>query len=414
MPTTTEPTASLQRAQNRPKTEHRKVGEGSVTLRPDGRWMARRTVDRRTYTAYSSVPGEKGRKAALRSLQDAVEAAQRRDYDGLSHERVPTVAEYVEVWTGRQALALRAGRIRKNTYDQRVWAGRYLVNAMGRRTLDKVRPSDMTSLMDSLLASGKAPATVHHVMRYAHRVFAQAVLDRHIRSNPVTEKPKVEVGLPDTFTLDETTCVLDALKESRYYVAFALQAVSGLRSGELLALTEDDLVLPDEGPGVVFVSKNWARSVGSWEDGRPKEGGWGLAKPKTRRGTRQVPIPEVMVSLLRDHISKTQEERATYGWPDDKALFVRELDGVRPDVQRLSTAFRKAVRACGLGEGRTLTPHHLRHSFITRLLVEGWSPAQVAAIAGHSAAVSINRYLGVVAAAEVAGITSITGRLLGG
>jgi integrase len=241
-------------------------------------------------------------------------------------------------------------------------------------------------------------------MRYAHKVFAQAVLDRHIRSNPVTEKPKVDVDLPDTFTAEETASVLEALKDSRYYVAFALQAVSGLRSGELLALSESDVVMPESGPGVVTVVNNWARA----------ENGWELGKPKTRRGTRQVPIPETMVSLLREHTAKTAAERAKFGWPEDGALFVRELDGVRPDVQRLSAEFREAVKKCGLAEGRTLTPHHLRHSFITRLLVAGWAPTQVAAVAGHSAAVSINRYLGVVAASEVAGITAVTGGLLQG
>lgn len=398
---TIEPTTVVDRASEQ---ERRRKGEGTVTLRPDGRWMARRTVDRVTHTGYSSLPGEKGRKAALKAVDAKVEAAQRRENDGLSLDRVPTVSEYVEVWNDRQRLALKAGRIRWNTYDQRVWASRYLVSALGSRRLDKVRASDMTALMDSLLASKKKPATVHHILRYAHKVFAQAVLDRHIRSNPVTEKPKVEVDLPDTFTTDETMRVLKALSKSRFYVAFALQAVSGLRSGELLALTEQDLVLPDEGPGVVVVSRNWARG----------EGGWELSKPKTRRGARQVPIPEGMVALLREHIAKTQKERETFGWPDDGTLFAWKATGVRPDVQRLSKEFRKAVAACGLGEGRTLTPHHLRHSFITRLLVEGWSPAQVAAIAGHSAAVSINRYLGVVAASEVAGITAVTGRLLGG
>lgn len=220
MLTTIEPTTAVERASEQ---ERRRKGEGTVTLRPDGRWMARRTLDKATHTAYSSLPGERGRKAALKAVDAKVEAARQRQNDGLSLDRVPTVSEYVEVWNERQRLALKAGRIRKNTYDQRVWASRYLVNAVGPRRLDKVRSSDMTTLMDGLLASKKAPATVHHVMRYAHKVFAQAVLDRHIRSNPVTEKPKVEVDLPDTFTPEETKRILEALRKSRFYVAYALR-----------------------------------------------------------------------------------------------------------------------------------------------------------------------------------------------
>ena len=88
--------------------------------------------------------------------------------------------------------------------------------------------------------------------------------------------------------------------------------------------------------------------------------------------------------------------------------------------------FQQALIKCGLAEqvgktrkvvvldGRTLTPHHLRHGFVTKALAEGWSPARVAVLAGHSAAVSINRYLGAVSAAEVEGITEVTGRLLKG
>lgn len=384
-------------------SERREKGSGSVSLRPDGRQMARRTFEGRVYTAYSRTPGNKGKAEALKRVSDKVEAAKVRDNAGLVLGRIPTVAEYVMRWNEQQALSLEAGRIRKNTYDQRVWATSYLVTAVGKKSLEAVRAGDMTRLMDSLLTKGKKPATVHHVIRHAYKVFAQAVIEGFIPRNPVTEKPKVEVGLPDILSDEETICVLEHLKDSRFRVAFHLQAVSGLRSGELLALSESDLVLPEQGQGVVTVTNNWARG--------PQ--GWALGKPKTRRGSRQVPISEAMVTMLREHIETVHAEReARPDWPQDGALFVSERDGERPDVQRLSKDFKKAVKACGLDDGRTLTPHHLRHGFVTKALAAGYSPALVAVAAGHSAAVSINRYLGAVSASELAGITEVTKRLL--
>lgn len=62
MPGTTVPTNPVERARNRPKTEHRRKGEGNVTLRPDGRWMARGTADRVTHTGLLPPPGRQGQE----------------------------------------------------------------------------------------------------------------------------------------------------------------------------------------------------------------------------------------------------------------------------------------------------------------------------------------------------------------
>ena len=79
----------------------------------------------------------------------------------------------------------------------------------------------------------------------------------------------------------------------------------GMRRGELLGLTWDAIDL--EG------GRFWVRQTLAWVDGRPR-----LQPPKTRASRRVIPLPQVVVTALREHRKRQDEECLERGerWSD--------------------------------------------------------------------------------------------------
>lgn len=148
----------------------------------------------------------------------------------------------------------------------------------------------------------------------------------------------------------------------------ALAASSGLRLGELLALTWGREGL-DLDAGVVRVRQSL--------DGAMHEGGRRIVPPKSRTSRRDVALPAGEVTRLRRH-------RLATGRPADGAfVFADELgrplcpSGLPRSVWKRVSAVVDAPRP---------RFHDLRHSYATALLGAGVSPHGVAELLGHATA----------------------------
>ena len=68
-----------------------------------------------------------------------------------------------------------------------------------------------------------------------------------------------------------------------------------------------------------------------------------------------------------------------HGTDEDGYLFTRR-DGKRVGYDSIVVRFRKAAEAAGLGE---MTPHNLRHLYVTALLTNGVPITDVSPMLGH-------------------------------
>lgn len=168
---------------------------------------------------------------------------------------------------------------------------------------------------------------------------------------------------------------------------------AGMRPSEIAALKRTDCVLPDDPEGS---ATSWGELI--LEESRPEVGaGWtddgasyeqrGL-KRRARRATRSVPIPPILVRLLRTHLR-------TQGTAPDGRLF-RAVRGSRVRSTEYCEVWAKA-------RGKALTsdeassplaevPYSLRHAGISLWLNAGVDPVEVARRAGHSLAVLYRFY----------------------
>lgn len=179
-------------------------------------------------------------------------------------------------------------------------------------------------------------------------------------ARPLPSPPKSR-ALPASLTVDEAARLLETpggppRSPLRDRALLELLYSSGLRVSELTGLDVDDLDL---------------------------EGGAVRVRGKGRR-ERIVPVGSKAVAAVRDYLGR--ERRG----PAAGALFLNVRDGGRltsRSVHRLLGA-----RARRQGWSRHLSPHALRHSFATHLLVGGADLRAIQEMLGHRSLSTTQRY----------------------
>lgn len=160
--------------------------------------------------------------------------------------------------------------------------------------------------------------------------------------------------------------------------AVRIAAYSGLRQGELLELRWSDI---DWHGSALTVSSARSANV--------------VTSPKSRK-VRRVPMADPAARAL-ERLSR----RPDFTAPDELVLVNPLGRGI--DGSALRKRFQRAAAAAGL---RTLTWHHLRHTFGSQLVASGIDLVTVQAALGHAQLSTTSRYLHARPATETAGLFS--------
>lgn len=155
------------------------------------------------------------------------------------------------------------------------------------------------------------------------------------------------------WTLEEYETFTKVIKKSSLKLAFDVLFYTGIRSGELLALTPAD-ILPDKR---ISINKNYAKVKG-------KEL---ILVPKTTKGKRTISIPDFLYDDIQTYISKL------YGIKDEDRIFYFTKSA-------LSKEFKKSTAKAGLEQIRV---HDLRHSHASMLIEMGFQPLEIKERLGH-------------------------------
>jgi integrase-like protein len=131
---------------------------------------------------------------AERGLRRLIETDVRRPAQ--PHEQTPTVDEVATALRERREIeGIRPSARRNLESMQRV----YIQPLLGKRPIDAVRQSDVERLGRRMLAQQLAPKTVRNLMTVLSSVFALAIDDGWISSNPVHASGASETAPPPRF-----------------------------------------------------------------------------------------------------------------------------------------------------------------------------------------------------------------------
>jgi integrase len=216
------------------------------------------------------------------------------------------------------------------------------------------------------------PKAVHNVHLVLRKALEDAVEDGLIPANPARRAHKLAVRRPEmkTWTEAEVATFLADVREHRLHALWRTAATTGMRRGEVLALT-----WPGFDPITRRLHVTQALVKG------PRGGPPRFGPPKTDRGRRAVPLDPETVRVLQEHRRLQLEERKTAGDTyQDRGLIFCRPDGRPLDPDVVTHTFgRLAVRA-GLPVIRL---HDLRHTFATLSLKAGIPTEVVSRILGH-------------------------------
>ncbi|WP_130491636.1 site-specific integrase [Motilibacter rhizosphaerae] len=174
---------------------------------------------------------------------------------------------------------------------------------------------------------------------------------------------------PRPWTAQESRDFLRAIELDRLHALYQLLLVTGMRRGEATGLRWADLDLDG---GALFVVQQITEVRGQLLVG----------SPKTKRGSRVVPLDPGTVERLRQHERQQQLERTAWGaaWQDHGLVFTRE-DGrpLRPEY--VTRHFQRLAEEAGLPVIRL---HDLRHTNASLALAAGIDIKVVSDRLGHS------------------------------
>ena len=277
-----------------------------------------------------------------------------------------TFEAYAEQWRADQ-LHHRSSTAEVTEQRLKRWA----YPTLGHLAMSSIKRSDIQRTVN-VAAASLAPSTVDGVSSLIASVFKAAVIDRIVAASPcvgIRVPAKAEVGRVLPLTVSSVRALLAVMPQPWATMA-SLGAATGMRSGELRALSADRLapalhLVGDLRPKAVVLTVD--RSLGDTLTFGP---------PKSAAGVRSVAVGPSTVALLADHLACGPLGQAGLVFHDD--------DGGPLSRQHAGRAWRSAVAAAGISVRPRSGWHDLRHHHASLLIASGLSVRAVADRLGHA------------------------------
>jgi len=337
-------------------------GEGSIQRRKDGTWSAVVTlgIDPTTGKQLRRTRRAPTRAAAVKALKELHE-----QFAHLDAATPYTLAEYLARW-----LRTAEGTVRPRTYESyRGTLQRHVLPYLGTRTLNTLKPMHLQGLFDHVAAT-VSPTSANYVRTVLNIALNEAVRWQVIGRNPIagTRKKKTTPREATIWTPDQIRRVVAVAQEHRLYALFYLVFATGLRHGELVGLTWDDV----EDDAIVV-----RRSV-STRSGRVIE-----SEPKSASGRRVVPIDATTRQVLAEHADRQRHELTELGMRQNELpvrVFTNRLGGTL-DSSNVTKVWHSIQDKADVPRARM---HDARHMHLSLLVANGVDIRTVADRAGHS------------------------------
>lgn len=325
-------------------------------------------------------------------LYQKEQEARRQVEDAVFRRKNPTVAEYCEKWLLMRSATVSAATLRG--YASRM--NNYIVKPLGDMYLSDVTADDIRL---ALIPVSKMSASVYNTVNMLMKcIFYSAERSQLIDYNPaagISSKGGKPAKGKDALTDEQTEILLDTVRGLPPYVFIMIGLYAGLRREEILGL-QWDCVFLDAATPYISVRRAW-RS----ENNRPVVS----TVLKTKAAKRDIPIPKCLADCLREVKASTISDYViadSNGQPLSYSQFQRlwqyvvvrstkervyykyvNGQGIRCPVRPTLGSHQKNNPKLVYSIDFEVTPHQLRHTYITNLLYADVDPKTVQYLAGH-------------------------------
>lgn len=346
--------------------KRRAHGEGSITKRANGRYLAQVTIDRKRVTRVFDT---------RREAQEWITTTTRQVARGLRFNSLTTtVDELLAEW-----LVSKQAKTRPATIESyRRMARLYLSPELGRLKLKDLSAARVQAFYNDLQRreTGARTIVICHQVLHGFLDYAQRqglVAQNWSKLAEVPRHEKREMSVWDESQVSQFLQFINA--DPFYRLVFA----TGMRRGEIIGLQWKDI---DWQAGMIQVRRQVCE---------PEGGGFIFQNPKTERGRRAIRLGKGMLEALRYHYTVTiPQMQAVAGdrWQDHDLIFPTSV-GTPINGYEVSKRFKELVIQSGLPPIRF---HDIRHTAASIMLLHGEPPVRVAAILGQTVAVLLSVY----------------------
>jgi len=267
------------------------------------------------------------------------------------HEKIYKFSEY--------ALKYKVSKEHLKTYRHlRGIVDNKLLPIFGNKEINKISRGEIKEFTDNLLLD-LTPKRTRMILNTLKAIFDIALDYEHIQINPAAniKLPKHKAMQMQPFTPNEVRILLNH-SNGWFQNMIALAFYTGMRQGEMIALTINDIDLESM---TINIDKRIAQGE--------------INTPKTESSIRKVPIFRALVPYLQNQLELCKKEMcfSLFFNPNTKESFY--------DSKKLSKYWYDLLDKCGFEHRRF---YNTRHSFVTNMIRSGAvSILDVSQMVGH-------------------------------
>ena len=231
----------------------------------------------------------------------------------------------------------------------------HITPSMGSVKMQALRGTHVQKLYNTMRESGLSAKTIKNVSAILHKAFSVAVKQGLMATNPcdAADVPKGKAREIVPLTDAQIPLFLEAIQGDPYCNAFALCLLAGLREGECLGLSWEQV---DFDNGRITISQQLQKEK--------RKGGQYYIADSTKSGKpRVIEPPPIAFQYLRAEKKKQLENRLHMGefWDNPFDLVFTEESGRNIIFQTFHKHFKKIAASIGCPDAR---PHDLRHPYV--------------------------------------------------
>ena len=276
---------------------------------------------------------------------------------------------------------------RKNVKPSTVKGRAYLMSLLqddplGARSIDSVKPSDAKEWAIRMSEKGFSFQSISNHKRSLKASFQMAIEDDCVRKNPFNFALNTVIeddrNPKQALTQEQADSLIDFIANDPVYRKNVDEIIvlmeTGLRVSELCGLT----TALDFANRLILIDHQLLRDV---------DLGYYITAPKTKCGSRQVPMTEKAYDALQ-RIIKSRDKSTAFTVDGYSNFLFLKRDGTPQVACNVETLVKNIVKKYNKAHKNdplfNITPHTFRHTFCTRMANAGMNPKALQYIMGHS------------------------------
>ncbi len=231
-----------------------------------------------------------------------------------------------ESWQKQWLETYKLNKVRSSTLKKYEYMNKH-IQAITKEYMAKIKSLDIISILNNIEQTRARQQVYDYLKDIFTRAYENEIIPKNIFVN--IQKPKhTKLTEKIALTKEEETKFINACKQDTDGKYFLIGLFQGLRPGESLALTPSDF---DFEKKTLKINKSLNN---------------GNNKTKNESSNRIMPLFDKTIEIIKNFSNVKAEER----------IFTKKYDAYRTKLQKIT-------KSIGI---RNITPHELRHTFITR------------------------------------------------